>query len=437
MRASHVCARVCVAALSLLAGAASAQETPAFPGGEMVSAPVAGLAAPLPPGVGVGAGLPEVAEEKEPPPGELQVESPIGPSVNTTQSDSETNKQPEPHVVETNAPEESTGGDDRADDQADELLDEIEGTATNSKAELMAEESVRLGGIEAEARAALRAKRLLDMRVHKMHQERLREEAHKIKVRDRFNERLVLAQKTCSKWQGQKDQANDELQRLFEKSVESSSLARDGARRGLAPVLVEKELHVTDMSINALRCQMNYMESLRVFVEGACGVSKGIRVALAAYITAPSSNVTIPSAKIPSTVPTLRQINLLKLTASNAVAKVDVARHDYDVEKARVDARPPLKDPAEEADIEAAADGEEEGQEMETPPHELPMDVLFKHITGKVLVVAAPAADTKRLEGERHRILQEQEDCFGDDCGDPKKYLGKSKATAVAPAPSR
>ena len=31
----------------------------------MVSAPVAGLAAPLPPGVGVGAGLPEVAEEKE------------------------------------------------------------------------------------------------------------------------------------------------------------------------------------------------------------------------------------------------------------------------------------------------------------------------------------------------------------------------------------
>merc|ERR1719199_1482459 len=111
------------------------------------------------------------------------------------------------------------------------------------------------------------------------------------------------------------------------------------------------------------------------------------------------------------------------------------------MEKARVDSRPPLDDAAEEADIEAAADGEEEGQEMETPPRELPMDVLYKHITGEVLVTEAPKADTKRLEGEKQRILQEQEDCFGDDCGDPKAYLAEATVkpavvVEVAPAPA-
>eukprot|EP00946_MAST-07B_sp_MAST-7B-sp1_P003692 g3692.t1 len=421
----------CVAALALVAGVAETfvRAQPGVPG-----APFPGVAAPLPPGAGVGVGLPEVVEEapgeEQPPP----VESPIGPAINTSKTSLAPEEEEEPAPVE---PAKSLEVDNN--DEADALLDQVEGVNSSSAmTNIKAEENMVFGSIQEEATKALQAKHLLDLRVHKMHQQRLREETRQIQIRGQFNERLVRAQKTCSKWEQEQIRAKDDLDHLFEKSVDSSALARDGARRGVAPILVEKELHVTDMSINALRCQMNYMESLRVFVERACGVSKSIQTALEALIAAPSENVTIPSIAIGPDVPTRREINLLKLTASNALAKMDAARHDYDVEKARVDSRPPLSNPAEEAEIEAAAEGEEEeGQEEETPPHELPMTVLFKHITGRDLLVDPPKADAQKRKKEEERILKEQEDCFGDDCGDPKQFVPKAAAPAPATALSQ
>ena len=416
-RLGHIC---WLTALAL--SAAAVEPPPAFPG--VLVTPHPGVAAPLPAGVGVGVGLPDLDEESlqqavtSTPP---EAQGPVDPPNPTGPHDMDSESL---EVSDIKIP---------VDDEAGKLLDEIENSDSASQlAAAQHAEHVKLGTLAEEAHKAAEAQHLLELRVHHEHQRRLREEARRMKVQDRFNERLLRAQKTCTKWQREKDKANSELQGLYEKSVKSSSQARDGARRGLAPILVEKELHVTDMSINALRCQMNYMESLRVFVEGACGVSKRIRLALAAYITSPTENVTIPSADIPRSVPTPSQINLLKLTASNAIAKVDVARHDYDVEKTRVDARPPLDDASADSDMDAAAEGEEDAHEMETPPHELPIDVLFEHIMGRSLVAEVPKVDSKKLEAKKKRILQEQEDCFGDDCGDPKTYVPLSMAPAPA-----
>ena len=299
-------------------------------------------------------------------------------------------------------------------DDADVLLDQIQKSAPQKSLESEKKKLVD------DVYDVIDAKRRLDVEMHSRLQRRLREESQKVQIRQEFDARISTAQQKCTKWLGEKDSAESELQNLFEKSTHSSSLARDGARRGLAPVLVEKELHVADMSINALRCHISYLESLSAYVEAACEVSKNARRALDAYLKSPTGNFSLPSTEMNMPAPNVTQLNMLKLTAANAMAKVEVARHEYDVEKARVDAMPPLDDV--NADLDAAAEGEEEDEESETPPHALPMDVLFKHITGRVLNVDPPKMDTEKLKSEKKRILKEQEDCFGKDCDDPKEY---------------
>ena len=180
----------CVAALALVAGGPRPLCWPSracrstLPG-----------AVPLPPGAGVGVGLPEVVkeapgEEEQPP-----VESPIGPAI-TSKTSLAPEEEEEPAPVE---PAKSLEADNN--DEADALLDQVEGVNNlSAMTNIKAEEKMVFGSIQEEATKALQAKHLLDLRVHKMHQQRLREETRQIQIRGQFNERLVRAQKTCSKW---------------------------------------------------------------------------------------------------------------------------------------------------------------------------------------------------------------------------------------------
>lgn len=75
--------------------------------------------------------------------------------------------------------------------------------------------------------------------------------------------------------------------------------------------------------------------------------------------------------------------------------------------------------------------------EQGTPPHLLPIEVLFKHIIGRAMEDEVPQEEKKLLESETKRIQNEMEDCFGKDCEDPKEYDGKKQSMESVPQESQ
>jgi hypothetical protein len=50
------------------------------------------------------------------------------------------------------------------------------------------------------------------------------------------------------------------------------------------------------------------------------------------------------------------------------------------------------------------------------------LEVLFQHIVGRPMEDEPPKNTVQMLKNEKKRIQREMEDCFGDECDDPKEY---------------
>ena len=156
-------------------------------------------------------------------------------------------------------------------------------------------------------------------------------------------------------------------------------------------------------------------------------MSEHVRKMLTTYIETPNEKLILPSIELVDTpefhIPTRKEINVLKLTAANAHAKVNSALRDYQMHQARLEALE-IEDETDldEVGAENIADDDEKKKIL---PHLLPIEILFQHIVGRPMDDEPPKGDMKVLEAAKKKVRGEMEDCFGDGCEDPKEYDGK------------
>ena len=156
-------------------------------------------------------------------------------------------------------------------------------------------------------------------------------------------------------------------------------------------------------------------------------MSEHVRKMLTTYIETPNEKLILPSIELVDTpefhIPTRKEINVLKLTAANAHAKVNSALRDYQMHQARLEALE-IEDETDldEVGAENIADDDEKKKIL---PHLLPIEILFQHIVGRAMNDEPPKGDMKVLEAAKKKVRGEMEDCFGDGCEDPKEYDGK------------
>jgi hypothetical protein len=172
-----------------------------------------------------------------------------------------------------------------------------------------------------------------------------------------------------------------------------------------------------------MKCHMSYIESLKVYVDKVCECSKDIRSLLTKYLDSPNENLLLPSIDVEQSainkIPTRKEINVLKLTAANAHAKVQAAMKEFQMHSARLEAL----EIEDEKDIDAVgSDDDGENHDDKVAPHMLPIEVLFQHIVGRPMEDEPPKNTVQMLKNEKKRIQREMEDCFGDECDDPKEY---------------
>jgi hypothetical protein len=312
-------------------------------------------------------------------------------------------------------------GIDKVEDVGDHILDEIESSKPVDDIDKW-----NLDNLVDETKTAEERKKVLEQRHRELQQQKLREQALKLKKKTELDTLVIEAERKCEKWKTLNDQGEADMYDLFKEAVNSSLAARDGSKYHTPPVLVEKQLHITTLGINALKCHASYVEKLSVFVEKTCDISKHVRTMLTNYIAMPNEKLLLPSIETTDTaefhVPTRKEINVLKLTAANAHAKVKAALKEYQLHSARLEAL----EIEDEKDIDTVGAEDDNGEKDDgVPPHMLPIEILFQHIVGRTMQDEPPASEKQMLASEKLRIQKEMEDCFGDDCSDPKEYNGK------------
>jgi hypothetical protein len=307
------------------------------------------------------------------------------------------------------------------ENEGDKILDEIETSTPTDNID-----NWNMDSLVEETKKSEERKKMIEQKHEEIQKTKLREQALKLKKKVELEQLVLEAEKRCSQWSTINEESEAALYDLFQEGINASLAARDGSKYHEPPALVEKQLHITSLSINAMKCHMSYIESLKAMVDKICDISKNIRSLLNKYIETPDENVLLPSIDIDNTVsgyhtPTRPEINVLKLTAANAHAKVKAAKKEYQMHSARLEAL----EIEDEKDIEEAGSASDDAEQSDKiPPHMLPIEVLFQHITGRQMEDEVPKEQAKMLQSEKKRIEGQMEDCFGDECDDPKVYDG-------------
>ena len=140
------------------------------------------------------------------------------------------------------------------EDEGDEILDQIEDGETSTTAVPKEIGDWNMNKLVEETKKAEEHQKVMERKHAEMKRKLLREQALKLKKKAELDDVVIEAEKKCVLWTSLKNEGEADMYELFKEAVNSSLAARDGSRHHQPPVLVEKQLHITNLGINAIKC---------------------------------------------------------------------------------------------------------------------------------------------------------------------------------------
>ena len=140
------------------------------------------------------------------------------------------------------------------EDEGDEILDQIEDGETSTTSVPKEIGDWNMNKLVEETKKAEEHQKVMERKHAEMKRKLLREQALKLKKKAELDEVVIEAEKKCVLWTSLKNEGEADMYELFKEAVNSSLAARDGSRHHQPPILVEKQLHITNLGINAIKC---------------------------------------------------------------------------------------------------------------------------------------------------------------------------------------